>query len=116
MIKLSMTLSGELMKENRQFGMVRLHNDEVIGLASSMANENVITFETDRFSIYTLIAKDYTQEEVNNNPDILDKPIVSPGVQTGDHASLMLPMTLVAFLLAGIILCLSLKRKKLLIK
>lgn len=115
-IKLSMTLSGELMKENRQFGMVRLHNDEVIGLASSMANENIITFETDHFSIYTLIAKDYTQEEVNNNPDILDKPIVSPGVQTGDHTSLVVPMTLVAFLLAGIILCLSLKRKKLLIK
>ena len=60
-IKLSMTIPSEFIKKNRQFGIVRLHDNEANGLKSSLANENIITFETDRFSIYTLVAKDYTQ-------------------------------------------------------
>ena len=78
------------------------------GLKSSLANENIITFETDRFSIYTLVAKDYTQAEVNKDPDVLNNSIV----KTGDDTSSMLPMIFMAASLLVIIGILEMKRRE----
>ena len=107
-IKLSMTIPSEFIKKNRQFGIVRLHDNEANGLKSSLANENIITFETDRFSIYTLVAKDYTQAEVNKDPDVLNNSIV----KTGDDTSSMLPMIFMAASLLVIIGILEMKRRE----
>ena len=107
-IKLSMTIPSEFIKKNRQFGIVRLHDNEANGLKSSLANENIITFETDRFSIYTLVAKDYTQAEVNKDPDVLNNSIV----KTGDDNSSMLPMIFMAASLLVIIGILEMKRRE----
>ena len=70
--------------------------------------ENIITFETDRFSIYTLVAKDYTQAEVNKDPDVLNNSIV----KTGDDTSSMLPMIFMAASLLVIIGILEMKRRE----
>ena len=107
-IKLSMTIPRDFIKKNRQFGIVRLHDNEANGLKSSLANENIITFETDRFSIYTLVAKDYTQAEVNKDPDVLNNSIV----KTGDDTSSMLPMIFMAASLLVIIGILEMKRRE----
>ena len=104
----SVSVDYEFIKKNRQFGIVRLHDNEANGLKSSLANENIITFETDRFSIYTLVAKDYTQAEVNKDPDVLNNSIV----KTGDDTSSMLPMIFMAASLLVIIGILEMKRRE----
>lgn len=106
-IKLSLTIPSEFIKKNRQFGIVRLHDDIATGLNSILDNESTITFETDQFSIYTLVGKDYTQEEVNKNPDILNTSIV----ETGDDSSSLVPLIVMAVSLIIIVGVLALKKR-----
>lgn len=106
-IKLSLNIPSEYIKNNRQFGIVRLHNDKAIGLKSTVETGNTITFETDQFSIYTLVAKDYSQEEVNKNPDILNTLIV----KTGDESSSLVPFVTMAVSLVVIIGVIGFKKR-----
>ena len=83
-IQLSIVIPSEYMKANRKFGVVRLHNGTATRL-TSVTKDNVITFSTDCFSIYTLVAEDMTTKESNTKTDTSDTtsvmlPVVAMGV------------------------------------
>lgn len=107
-IQLSLTIPSEFIKTNRQFGIVRLHNDKAMGLASTVENGNVIHFETDCFSIYTLVSKDYTQAEVDKDPNVLTSSIV----KTSDDSTIIPYVIMISGVL--VVIGLLLKKRKML--
>lgn len=68
-IEMSMGVPEDLQKENREYAVVRLHNGTADVLEDLDDVQNTVTFETDRFSYYTLVYKDL------ENPD--QRPVKS---------------------------------------
>ncbi len=76
-IKLQLTVPDELLikdtSKNREYGIIRIHNEEVDMLETEFDPETkFLTFETDHFSTYALVYKDVAKAPV-----------------TGDDASIM---------------------------
>ena len=106
-LKVSFVIPESLIKDNRTFYIVRIHNGVVTKITPTI-NKNTLTFETDRFSTYALVYNDEvsgTNNNGNNTTHITNNP------QTGYNVS-----NYIYTLVIGII-CLAggaiyLKRKK----
>ncbi len=62
-IQLSIPISEDLITENREFFVMRIHDGEMTILPTTIQNNNIM-FETDRFSIYTLVYVEKVSEPV----------------------------------------------------
>ena len=97
-IQLSIVIPNEYIKTNRKFGVVRLHDGKATRLIS-VTQENVITFSTDCFSIYALVAEDTAVKESDVK------------VNTRDNTSVILPIATMGISVMFIV-GLLIKRKK----
>ncbi len=66
-VRLTLDIPKEVLANNRTFHMIRVHNGEATLLQDLDSDANTITFETDRFSTYTLVYEDSAEDENNNN-------------------------------------------------
>ena len=62
-IQLNIPISEDLITENREFFVMRIHDGEMTILPTTIQNNNIV-FETDRFSLYTLVYVEKVSEPV----------------------------------------------------
>ena len=122
-ITYTIVIPADLVKEGREFAVVRVHGDQTELLPTTMNADGTITFETDCFSTYALVYKDAeTKPETSIKPIDIVKPneteqttIPTKGevVNTSDQSQIALYASLctLAFISAGIMI---LKKKRIL--
>lgn len=71
-IKIHLEIPNDLIKENRTFSIIRIHNETVTKITPEIDGNN-LTFETDKFSTYALVYTDSVKDtDTVENPDTID--------------------------------------------
>ncbi len=86
-IKITIDVPEEFVAKNRQFSVVKLHDGEIEVLKDLDDSPNTITFETDKFSLYTIV-----YEDMDDSP------------KTGDMSPIAMIFAMLAVSGAGILL------------
>ena len=73
-IKITIRIPEELIKEHRNFYMIRVHNDGKAERIDGELVDNKFTIETDRFSLYALAYEEAKAEDVPENPTDTNTP------------------------------------------
>jgi hypothetical protein len=67
-IEFTLSIPEELIKEGREFYIIRVHNGKVEKIKSTLENEK-LTFKTDKFSTYALAYTDKQEEIIDSEKD-----------------------------------------------
>ncbi len=98
-VSFTVVIPEDLIKTGREFYILRIHDGRVEKLKTNFnAENNTITFETDKFSTYALTYSDSTVTETPNDDEINDG---SP--QTDDNSSVMLWVALLVVSAFGLV-------------
>ena len=93
-IKMSIDVPENLLEENREYAVVRLHNGTADVLEDLDDVQDTVTFETDRFSYYTLVYKDLEdpdQRPIKSLTDSKTGITVTGDFASGDHLVVTAP-------------------------
>lgn len=89
-IKISIKVPKELQQQNRKFYIFRLHNGEVEKLDTEL-EDTLLTFNTNKFSIYALAYVDVNEEnekndsEENNSGEIIEDITQTPSIEDSSN-------------------------------
>jgi hypothetical protein len=101
-----LAIPAELLKENREFFIIRIHNGVAEKLKATLGVDNMLSFETDRFSTYALGYTDGTPENGENSGPVSgsgsgQNPGNVPGTGDGSGLFSWLMLLLAAFGVLG---------------
>lgn len=85
-LKISIEIPENLIRSNRKFYIIRLHNGSATKIIPTL-NENILTFETDKFSIYALAYIDAGETKIDT--EIAPTSNKNSNPKTGDGITYM---------------------------
>lgn len=88
-------IPADLVKENREYFIIRIHNGVAEKLPATLLDNGMLSFQTDRFSTYALAYTDSVAEDT-------DKEEVSEVPETGENNQIAIWFALLAFSFAGV--------------
>ncbi len=100
-LQMQLTIPEGLKKEGRTFTVVRVHNGSVEELTTTQ-QEDVLSFETDKFSVYSITYKDGAPSD----------PTQPGGADTGDHSMIPVFIGLLSSSFIAILLMIKKSKKK----
>lgn len=68
-VTISFEIPEELLKDGREFYIIKVHNGVVTKIYPTKIEGNILTFNTKEFSTYALVYKDTVNNEIINNSD-----------------------------------------------